>query len=42
MTTEGETVIAHYDLSGCRIPSDKKGLHIVKYTNGTSKKVVIP
>lgn len=37
-----EPAVAHYDLSGRRIPADQKGLHIVKDASGTCRKIVIP
>jgi hypothetical protein len=36
---EGE-VVAYYTLSGQKVAQPTKGVYVVKYANGTSKKVV--
>jgi hypothetical protein len=38
-TIEGATVVNYYDLSGKRIAMPKKGANIVKYPDGTVKKI---
>lgn len=43
VTTEkaNKTVVATYNAAGQKVASDSKGLHIVKYSDGSTKKVVV-
>ena len=37
----GATVVARYNVNGVRLDKDQKGLNIVKYSDGTTKKVMV-
>ena len=37
----GKAVKEHYSIDGRRIPSSQKGIHIVKYKDGSVKKVFV-
>jgi hypothetical protein len=37
----GKAVSEHYSVAGHRIPTTQKGLHIVKYKDGSVKKVYV-
>ena len=39
--TAAPTVIGYYDLSGRRLSGQQRGLNIIRYSDGTSRKVMV-